>query len=119
MRFCEKVTCGSLSDLRGTGDLHSTLDNQFFHFHAVFCKNWSTYSKTPLYSPPRLGNPGSTTGHYIASIVLFYDSVFLSIEWKSVRLGGPTHGMVTKTEHKAIRGYRRAVGSKGPEGSRD
>ena len=29
---------------------------------------------------------------------------FLSIEWNLLRLGGPTHGIVTKTVHKTLPG---------------
>ena len=30
--------------------------------------------------------------------------VFLSFEWNSIRLGGPAHGIVTKTVHKTLPG---------------
>ena len=29
---------------------------------------------------------------------------FLSIEWNLIRLGGPAHGLVTKTVHKTLPG---------------
>ena len=29
---------------------------------------------------------------------------FLSFEWNSIRLGGPAHGIVTKTVHKTLPG---------------
>ena len=38
-------------------------------------------------------------------------SALLSIEWNSIRLGGPAHGIVTKTVHKTLPG-----GGGGPGG---
>ena len=37
-------------------------------------------------------------------------NVFLSIEWNSIRLGGPAHGIVTRTVHKTLPGV---VGAQG------
>ena len=39
------------------------------------------------------------------------------IEWNSVRLGGPTHGIVTKTVHKTLPGGVVGVGSGGGLGT--
>ena len=39
---------------------------------------------------------GSANGVDISFITL------LSIEWNSIRLGGPAHGIVTKTVHKTL-----------------
>ena len=33
---------------------------------------------------------------------LSYRLVLLSFEWNSIRLGGPAHGIVTKTVHKTL-----------------
>ena len=38
-------------------------------------------------------------------------NTFLSLEWNSMRLGGPAHGIVTKTVHKTLPG-----GGGGPGG---
>ena len=35
----------------------------------------------------------------------------LSIEWNSIRLGGPAHAIVTKTAHKTLLGWCRLRGS--------
>ena len=44
-----------------------------------------------------------------------YPTSFLSFEWNSIRLGGPAHGIVTKTVHKTLPGV---VGVKGVGGGR-
>ena len=36
---------------------------------------------------------------------------FLSIEWNSIRLGGPARGIVTKTVHKTLSGVISGLGS--------
>ena len=38
------------------------------------------------------------------SVLKLNISLFLSIEWNSIRLGGPVHGLVTKTVHKTLPG---------------
>ena len=50
----------------------------------------------------------------------------MSIEWNWIRLGGPAHGIVTKTVQKTLpgggewgRGSRGAKGSRGGGGSND
>ena len=37
----------------------------------------------------------------------------LSFEWNSIRLGGPAHGIVTKTIHKTLPGGGRGQGARG------
>ena len=39
----------------------------------------------------------------------------LSIEWNSIRLGGPPHGIVTETVHKTLPGWR-GLGGGEPRG---
>ena len=39
--------------------------------------------------------------------------VLLSFEWNSIRLGGPVHGIVTKTVHKTLPGGGRGEGGMG------
>ena len=34
----------------------------------------------------------------------FFRDILLSIEWNSIRLSGPAHGIVTKTVHKTLLG---------------
>ena len=52
-------------------------------------------------------------------------TLFLSIEWNSIRLGGPANGIVTTTVHKSLPGvvgaqgmggYRVTGGGRDPEG---
>ena len=44
--------------------------------------------------------------------------IFLSFEWNSIRLGGPAHGIVTKTVHKTLVGVKGKMwvcgGDRGP-----
>ena len=40
----------------------------------------------------------------------------MSIEWTSIRLGGPAHGIVTKTVHKTMPGVVGAEGGLGMGG---
>ena len=39
--------------------------------------------------------------------------IYLSFEWDSIRLGGPAHGIVTKTVHKTLPGGGRSEGGMG------
>ena len=39
------------------------------------------------------------------SLICLYNHVFsLSFKWNLIRLGGPSHGIVTKTVHKVVPG---------------
>ena len=50
---------------------------------------------------------------------LFFKKIpFLSIEWNSIRLGGPAHGIVTKSVHKTLPGDGGGPGGGGQWGSR-
>ena len=44
--------------------------------------------------------------------------VSLSFDWNSIRLGGPAHGIVTKTVHKTLLGGGGGRGVVGVRGSR-
>ena len=45
-----------------------------------------------------------------------YSCCFLSIKWNLIRLGSPTHGIVTKTVHMTMEGGEGVVGDPGGEG---
>ena len=46
----------------------------------------------------------------ITSFKGLWSGLSLSIEWNSIRLGGPMHGIVTKTVHKLCQGVLEVQG---------
>ena len=46
-------------------------------------------------------------------------SYLLSIVWNSIGIGGPAHGIVTKTVHKSLPGGDGVGGSRGGSGGRE
>ena len=41
---------------------------------------------------------------YKVLTIVFKTTALLFIEWNSIRIGGPAHGIVTKTVHKTLLG---------------
>ena len=58
--------------------------------------------------------------YLISSLQLITGSLmlpYICLEWNLIRLGGPAHGIVTKTVHKTLPGGGGVKGSKGGRGS--